>query len=112
MTFIESFKESTLGQDGKVQSKIVIAYWLVVIATIDNFYFIGFSFYALYRNSLISENELSAAHYPMEALLALLSLVGLLLGVNMVANALMTKYTNPQPPNITTNVNTDKNIVN
>ena len=99
------------GEDGKISGKAITAFILVAFLLIILIYAIWFSLYSLFRQSLISENELQAAHYPLELVIPILSLIAALWSVGMIGNSLHTKFTN-QPPKGDMNINQPEKVIN
>ncbi len=108
MNFIKWLKASMEGNDGLASGKAITAFIFVILICIITFYCIWFAIYSLMRQSLISENELSAAHYPIEVMIILASSVLGLWGVGALNNVFTTKFTQPKSD---TNVNQPEKVI-
>ena len=108
---IKWLRPSVEGQDGKAAGKPITAFIFTVLVIVIALYSMWFAVYALLRQSAISANELTAAHYPLEFGLYIIGGVLGLWSVGMVGNALMTKFTTPQPPATNVNIQSEKTNV-
>jgi hypothetical protein len=111
--FIEWIRPALEGEDGRASGRAISAFFLLFILFIDLVYAIWYAVYCQIRQSLISPNELTAAHYPLELIIPIVSLIPVLWGIVTAGNTLYTKFTNPQPP-VTTNttvIKADQNVM-
>ena len=110
--FIQWLRSSAEGVDGKSSGRALTAYALTILITINTFAIIAFVIYALLRTSLISENEMTSAHYLIESLNAELLAMLALWGVTTAGNVISQKILNPPPASPTTNVNVQSEKTN